>query len=160
MPTPASHVWRPSSARLVAIDGFVPAPRGGGATAPAALSWPVKDPADVLDYLFDISDALTGDDGDAIGTLDASISPANPGDLQLAAATADGALAVLWLGQGISGTTYTITLSIGTVAGRNIQRSVMLPVLSLSNVPPPGTGLLTNSGAVVTDQTGNPLIVE
>ena len=83
------------AARVLVLDGFVPGPRGAPAVAPALLSWPAKDPADVLDYQFDITPALSGDDGDAVATLDVAISPANPGDLSLASAVADGARAVL-----------------------------------------------------------------
>ena len=96
MPTAASHVWRPSSARAVVLDSFVPVPRGSTATTPRPLAWPVKDPADVLDYLFDISAALTGNDGDSIAELDVEIGPNNPGDLTVDSAAADGATAVLW----------------------------------------------------------------
>ena len=83
MPTPASHVWKPSTARTVVLDSFIPVPRGSAAIAPPPLNWPTKDPADVLDYQFDVSPALVGNDGDAVETLDVSIEPANPGDLTL-----------------------------------------------------------------------------
>ena len=79
MPTPATHVWKPSNARTVVLDSFIPVPRGSTAVAPPPLNWPTKDPADVLDYQFDISPALVGNDGDAIATLDVTIEPANPG---------------------------------------------------------------------------------
>ena len=92
MPTPATHVWKPSNARTVVLDSFIPVPRGSTALAPPPLNWPAKDPADVLDYQFDISPALVGNDGDAIATLDVTIEPANPGDLVLNSATTDGAL--------------------------------------------------------------------
>ncbi len=78
MPTTAAHVWRPSAARTITLDAFVPVPRGTTATPPAPLSWPLKDPADLLDYQFDIAPALIGNDGDAIATLDIAISPAHP----------------------------------------------------------------------------------
>ena len=47
------------------------------------MNWPTKDPIDILDYQFDISPALIGNDGDAIATLDVTIEPAQPGDLTL-----------------------------------------------------------------------------
>ena len=107
MPTPATHVWKPSNARTVVLDSFIPVPRGSTAVAPPPLNWPTKDPADVLDFQFDISPALIGNDGDAIATLDVTIEPANPGDLTLNSATADGAVAVLWLSGGQPGIIYT-----------------------------------------------------
>lgn len=94
MPTTASHVWRPSAARTITLDAFIPVPRGTTATAPSPLSWPLKDPGDLLDYQFDIAPALIGNDGDAIATLDIAISPSNPGDLALTATAADGTRAV------------------------------------------------------------------
>ena len=157
-PTPASHVWKPSNARCVVLDAFVPVPRGSAAVAPPPLNWPTKDPVDVLDYEFDISPALIGNDGDAISTLDVSISPDGPGDLVLASAVADGSVAVLWLSGGQPSTIYTVTIAIGTINGRTVQRSVLLPVLLLSQPPIPSNALETNAGVVITDQNGNPVV--
>jgi hypothetical protein len=158
MPTQASHVWKPSSARTVTLDSFIPVTRGAIATAPAPLNWPTKDPADILDYQFDISPAFVSNDGDSIQTLDATISPANPGDLTLNASTADGPIAVFWFAQGQAGTVYTVTVVIGTTNGRTVQRSILLPVLSLSTPSVPVTALETDTGVVITDQNGNPIL--
>ncbi len=158
MPTTASHVWRPSAARTITLDAFVPVPRGTAATAPAPLSWPLKDPADLLDYQFDIAPALIGNDGDAIATLDITISPSNPGDLALTSTAADGSRAVLWLSAGQSGTNYTVTLTIGTQAGRTIARSVLLPVVTLAIPPVAAAPLQTETGNALTDSNGNPIL--
>lgn len=139
MPTPASHVWKPSTARTVVLDCFIPVPRGSTAIAPPPLNWPTKDPADVLDYV--------------------SIEPANPGDLTLDSATTDGPVAVLWLSGGQSGTVYTINLTIGTVNGRTINRTILLPVLYLSVPPVPSNALVTDAGIVLIDQNGNPVLI-
>ena len=160
MPTPANHLYRPSTARVVVLDGGVPAPRGARVAPPP--SWPAKDPADVLDYQFDIAPALTGADGDAVATLDVSISPADPGGVSVVSAAADGARAVLWLGGGQVGTTYAVTLAIGTQAGRTLSRAVLLPVRTLSGGAVSGTGsgaLLTEAGLPVLDGAGHSLIV-
>lgn len=158
IPPPASHIWKPSSARRVVLDAFVPVPRGSAVAAPPPLNWPTKDPGDVLDYEFDISPALIGNEADAIAALGVSISPDGPGDLTLASSAVDGAVAVLWLSGGQDGTIYTVTLSIGTDNGRTIQRSVLLPVLLLSQPPVPPNAIRTNAGLVVTDQNGNPVL--
>ncbi len=158
MPTTASHAWIPSVARTVTLDAFVPVPRGTTPTPPSPACWPLKDPGDVLDYQFDIAPALIGNDGDTIATLDITIFPANTGDLTLASATADGTRAVLWLVAGQSGTTYTVTLNIGTQAGRTIARSVLLPVGALANPPTLPQTLLTSSGTPLVDQNGHPLL--
>ena len=158
MPTPAVHVWKPSNARTVVLDTFIPVPRGSAAVSPPPLNWPAKDPTDVLDYQFDISPAVVGNDGDTIATLDVTIEPNNPGDLALKSATADGNVAVLWLSGGQAGTVYLLTLVITTVNGRTIQRSILLPVLSLSVPAIPSNALVTDSGVVLTDQNGNPVL--
>lgn len=157
MSTPATHVWRPSNARTLVLDGFVPVPRGAPATAPAPLSWPVKDPADVLDYQFDVSPAILGNEGDGIATLDVTIAPAGTGALKLNGATADGAVAVVWLAGGQVGVTYTLTLTVGTANGRTIVRDILLPVLALSSTGPVSTTLTDSSGAPITDQNNAPL---
>ena len=158
MPTVATHVWKPSNARTVILDSFIPVPRGSAAVAPPPLNWPTKDPTDVLDYQFDITPAVIGNDGDGIATLDVTIEPANPGDLTLNSATVDGNVAVLWLSSGQSGIIYTVTLVITTLNGRTIHRSVLLPVLYLSVPPVPSNAIVTDAGIVLTDQNGNPVI--
>ena len=127
MPTPATHVWKPSNARTIVLDPFIPAPRGSTAVAPPSLNWPTKDPVDVLDYQIDISPALIGNDGDAIATLDVTIEPDNPGDLTLNSATTDGPLAILWLSNGQSGTVYTVNLVITTLNGRTVGPLPLCP---------------------------------
>jgi len=159
MTNPATHVWKPSKARTVVLDSFIPVPRGSSASAPPPLNWPTKDPTDVLDYQFDISPAVVGNDGDSISSLDVTIEPSNPGDLMLNSAVADGTVAVLWLAGGQSGTVYRVTLVIATQSGRIMQRSILLPVLYLSIPPIPPNALITDAGVLLTDQNGNPVLI-
>jgi hypothetical protein len=157
MNTPASHLWRPSNARYVQVDGFVSTPRGPQIPPPKALAWPAKDPGDTLDYVFDISPALTANPGDSIATLDVTVSPDHPGDLTLVSAAADGPRAVLWLTGGQALTSYTVTVNITTLGGRTLARSIALPVTALASVPAPASALTTPSGQALTDTTGIPL---
>ncbi len=158
MSTTVSHVWMPSSARLVTIDSFIPVPRGTAAVAPPPLNWPTKDPGDILDYILDIGPAIVGNDGDGIANITVNLSPSNPGDLVLQSTTADGSRVILWLSEGQAGTIYTITFSIPTTNGRSLQRSVLLPVLLLSVPAIPPNALLTATGVMITDQNGNPVL--
>jgi hypothetical protein len=158
MTTNVTHTWKPSNARTVILDSFVPVPRGTTAISPAPLNWPTKDPSDVLDYRLGISPALVGNEGDSIATLDVMITPSEPGDLTLTSATADGPFAVLWLAGGQAGTVYTITITISTTNGRTLQRSILLPVLLLSVPPVPFNAIQTAAGVVLTDQNGNPVL--
>jgi hypothetical protein len=153
MSTAATHSWQPTTARTVVVEGFGPYPPGVLQTQPPALIWPVKDPGDVLDYVFDLSDALAGNDGDAIATLDVSISPDNTGDLTLQSSSADGDLAILWLASGIAGTTYAVTVIVGTNSGRVFSRTVSLPVQALTTQP-------SVASNVITDQNGAPITTE
>ena len=158
MSATVNHVWKPSSARVVKLDSFIPVPRGTTALAPAPLNWPTKDPGDILDYILDIGPAIVGNDGDGIASLDVSVAPSNPGDLSLQNTKADGSRIILWLSGGHSGTVYTITFSINTLSGRSLQRSVLLPVISLSIPLFPQNALITAAGVVLTDQNGNPVL--
>jgi hypothetical protein len=158
MSAPISHVWKPSNARVVTIDSFIPVARGTAPVAPPPLNWPAKDPGDVLDYILDIGPAIVGNDGDTIATLNIGLAPSNPGDLILQSSTADGSRIVLWLAGGQAGTIYTITFAIGTANGRSLQRSVLLPVLLLSVPVIPPNALITANGVVLTDQNGNPVL--
>ncbi len=155
MPTVAPQVVRPSSARRAVLDGFVPIPLGSLASAPAALSWPAKDPGDVLDYELDIWPALAGNDKDCIATIDVTIQPSATGDLTLTSSAADGTVAVLWLAGGQAGTVYSVQVTISTLAGRTIGRAIFLPVLALVSSAPPAGALATTDGIAVSDQFGN-----
>src|ERR1700731_3804145 len=95
--------------RTIAIDGFVPVPRGAIGPVPTPLSWPSKDPGDVLDYQLDIEPALIGNEGDTIGSIDLDIEPSQPGDLSLDNTAADGYKIVLWLSGGQAGVNYNVT---------------------------------------------------
>ena len=159
MATTATHVWRPSAARVLVVDGFIAGPRGVPARLVATPTWPAKDPADVLDYQFDIAPALTGNAGDGLATLDVGISPVEPGGLSLASASADGSRAVLWLQGGQAGTTYAVTLTLGTQAGRSLARTVLLPVLALASAPVSSGSLTTDYGDALTDANGNAILV-
>jgi hypothetical protein len=157
MTTPVSYLWRPSNARYLQIDGFVPTPRGPQVPPAQALAWPAKDPGDTLDYVFDVGPALTANPGDGISTLDVVTSPNNPGDLSLASCAVDGARAVLWLSGGQALTTYTVTITVNTLGGRTLVRSIALPVIALSSVPAPVNALETATGQALTDPKGTPL---
>ena len=152
------HVWKPSLARVVVLDDFLPMPRGAAVSVPPALSWPAKDPGDVLDYQLDLSPALIGNEGDAIDTLNVAITPDGPGDLTLTSSAADGASAVLWLGGGQAGTVYSLAVIVSTINGRTISRTIRLPVLALSAALPPSSGTLEiETGDGLTDENGEPL---
>jgi len=157
--TPLAHVWRPSAARRVVLDGFLPTPRGTALTVPAPLSWPAKDPADTLDYEIDVSQALAGNEGDGITAVTVVVLPA--GELLPDVVAADGEVAVLWFSGGVAGTTYVVTASIVTTSGRAISRAVLLPVQLLATAASPtvATALTTQAGSVVTDQFGTPILV-
>ena len=158
MTNPITYIWKPSSARSVVIDSFVAVPRGSIAAAPAPLNWPTKDPRDILDYQLDIAPAVLGNEADNIASLNASVTPSNPGDLTVNSIGADGTIAVLWLAGGQAGTVYTVTISITTTNGRTIQRSVLIPVLELSVPSMPANAIQTSVGVFLTDQNGNPVL--
>lgn len=157
--TSMTRVWRPSSARRLVLDGFAPVARGAVVAAPLPLSWPGKDPGDVLDYEFDISAALIGNEGDSLASASVTSSPAGPGDLVVNSLSGDGAVLVLWLAGGVAGTTYTLRLTVTTATGRVLERAVLLPVLALADPAPAPDALTTTSGAVVSDQNGDPILV-
>jgi hypothetical protein len=153
-----SHVWKPSHARVVSVDSFIPVPRGSPATQPSPPSWPAKDPGDVLDYVLDIGPAIAGNDGDGIASVTVAIAPSKPGDLMASSTVADGCRVILWFSGGQLGIVYTVTFQVKTFNGRSIQRTVLLPVLPLSAPIIPDGALVTAAGTALTDQNGNPVI--
>ena len=159
MAMPIAHVWKPSTARSVTLDAFVPVPRGATPSIPTPASWPSKDPQDVLDYQVDVAPALIGNSEDSIVSASISISPSNPGDLNLVNSVADGSRVILWFSAGRPGTIYIVTLAITTDSGRVIQRSIQLPVLDLSSPQAAINALSTSGGLPITDQNGNPVLI-
>ncbi len=159
MGTQATYTWIPSNARVVTVEGYGAIPRG---TPPALLrpmAWPAKDPGDTLDFVLDISEAIAGNEGDAIATLDVAISPNNAGDLLLDSSSADGDLAIMWFSQGVAGTVYAVTVTVCTNSGRIIGRTINLPVVALATPPVSGEALTDQTGAPITDQLDEPITV-
>ena len=155
-----SPLWQPSSARTVAVDGLLPLPRGVLPTDLPPLIWPTKDPGDVLDYTLDLSAALAGDPTDQVASVGVTVQPSgNPGDLLAGKVASGGTGAVVWLSAGVTGTVYAVNLSIGTLKGRVIGRTVLLPVQPLASTPPPSNPLFADTGTVITDQNGNPILI-
>lgn len=160
MATTVSQVWQPSTARSVSLDGLLPLPRGVLPADLPPLVWPAKDPGDVLDYELDISAAFAGDPTDAVSTVSVTIVPnLSSADVQVGRVVAQGAVAVLWLSSGQVGTVYSVQVSVGTVKGRVIGRTVLLPVQQLAAVQPPASPLTSDAGTIITDQNGNPILV-
>ncbi len=154
------QVWQPSNARRVALDGLLPLPRGALPSDVPPLVWPAKDPADVLDYALDASAALAGDPSDRVVTVGVVIVPnLSPADLQLGSVVADGGVATMWLSGGQIGIVYSVQITLSTLHGRIIGRSVLLPVLQIATAAPPTNMLTTAAGAVITDLNGNPILV-
>jgi hypothetical protein len=159
MATLVSHVWKPSRTRTITIDSFVPVPRGTTASAsPTLLSWPSKDPADILDYQLDIEPALVGNEGDTIESVDIGIDPSQPGDLRLDNVTADGYKISIWFSSGQAGTTYDVTVLTTLASGRTLQRTLLLPVVALSSPSVPEDAIETTTNDPLTDQNGNPIV--
>ena len=158
--TAVPQVWRPSGARTVALDGMLPLPRGVVPSDVPPLVWPAKDPGDVLDFALDATAALAGDTTDRIATVAVTLVPqASSADLQLGNIVADGAVVVMWLSSGQAGTVYSVQVTMSTLNGRIIGRTVLLPVQEMAAVAPPAGVLTTEVGAIVTDQNGNPILI-
>lgn len=158
MATQAVYSWVASTARVIVLDGFGTVPRGTPQISQPLLQWPAKDPSDTLDYVLDISEAIAGNEGDAIMTLDIAISPNNVGDLMLQSASANGFQAIMWMTAGFGGINYAVTVTVGTNSGRMLNRTLILPVLSLATPPVPPQAIMDQTGAPITDQTDQPIL--
>lgn len=149
--------WQMNGARSLTIELPVPGMRDRGPGP--HLHWPCKDPADVLDYQFDISPVLSEGDGDAISAVSATIVPNEVGGLSVVSTSSSGALAVLWLSGGLAGTRYRVTLHLVTQLGRVLARDVGLAVEYLATPTTVPNALLVDSGEPLLDQAGEPITV-
>jgi hypothetical protein len=94
----------------------------------AALRWPDKDPADVLDYSLDLAEFLAlSTPADTVSTVAWTVPAGLTAGVQY---HADG-IATTWLSGGTAGTDYTVTARITTTAGRVIERSAAIYVREL-----------------------------
>lgn len=94
----------------------------------AALRWPDKDPADVLDYGLDLAEFLSlTSPADTI----ASVAWTVPAGLTAGVQSHANGIATTWLSGGTAGTDYTITATITTTGGRTIERSAAIYVRDL-----------------------------
>lgn len=155
----AGTVWHPSNARRVVLDGFSPVPRGGTGRSPSILIWPEKDPFDVLDYEIDIGPAVLGNEGDGIVAINITTTPSASGDITVTRVAADGNIAAVWISGGNPGTIYVAQVTITTTNGRSLHRSILLPVQALAGTTVPSSILTTSTGAIVTDQNGDPILL-
>jgi hypothetical protein len=158
MTTMVSHIWKPSPSRIIAIDGFVPVPRGSSASTPPPLSWAPKDPGDVLDYQLNLQPALIGNEGDTIESVDVGVDPSQAGDLSVDSVSADGYRIIFWVSGGQANVTYTVTVRSNMASGRVIQRSVLLPVVPLSVPTTLPNSIQTETQISLNDQNGDPLV--
>jgi hypothetical protein len=83
-----------------------------------------KDPAAVLDYLFDWSDWLVGD-GDTI----ASHSVTVPSGITMDSSSRTTTAVTVWISGGVVGQTYEIDCHITTAGGRQDSRKMEIHVM-------------------------------
>lgn len=93
------------------------------------LQWPDKDTDEKLDYSLDWTDRLDGDtisasDWDISGADSALVEVVSPAPSFTATATA------VWFSGGTNKLTYTVTNTVTTLAGRIMQQSAKLRIMS------------------------------
>lgn len=93
----------------------------------ATLSFPTKDPQDLLDYTVDITRILGTGSSDTITTAVWTV----PSALTKTAETVDGTQVQVWLDGGTPGVTHQLHVTITTSQGRRIDRDILLPVAEL-----------------------------
>jgi len=84
------------------------------------LSWPNKDPDDILDYGVDFT-ALINDPADVITSTTAVVAQ---GDVMIQSHTAAGQKTTTWLKGGTPGTPQSVRVHIVTQAGREVDQTV------------------------------------
>lgn len=87
-----------------------------------SLSWPSKDPGEVLDYQIDWSALLDGD------TIDSSTFDVLSGSVVVDSSSIDNVTTTVWLSGGTLNETCTVENTIETVIGRTFQQSVRLRI--------------------------------
>jgi hypothetical protein len=88
-----------------------------------ALTWPPKDPDEVLDYQVDWTDRL---DEDTITSSDWTVPDGITQDSESSSTTT----ATIWLSGGTLGDTYVLLNRVVTAGGRTMDQSVRLKIKS------------------------------
>jgi hypothetical protein len=87
-----------------------------------ALTWPNKDPDEILDYILDWTDRL-GDD-----SISTSAWPDPPDGITIDSDSFDLTSTLIWLSGGVADEQYLFTNRIETAGGRTMDQSVKLKV--------------------------------
>jgi hypothetical protein len=118
--------WTPSQDRTVIVPSMSSQlVRGIVSTEGSILMLPQKQPAETLDFNFDISSNLPFDD--AIDRVTCSAS--NPAGLACVGAFGAGTLVTLWLVGGTAGQSYLFFVTVTTLQGRvrYLQATILVP---------------------------------
>jgi hypothetical protein len=87
-----------------------------------ALTWPPKDPDEVLDYQVDWSDRLNGD------TLSTSVWTISDPALVEDSSEISGDNTIIWLSAGTLGEAYDLLNRVTTTGGRTMDQTVRLRI--------------------------------
>jgi hypothetical protein len=129
--TASAVAWTPSQDRTVVVPSMSSQlVRGIVSTEGSILMLPQKQPAETLDFSFDISSNLSF--GDTIAKVVSSAS--QPTGLTCIGAFGFGTLATVWLDGGGAGQLYLLGITITTVQGRvrYLQATILVPGLMAS----------------------------
>jgi hypothetical protein len=114
-----------------------------------ALSWPMKEPGAFLDHYYDAANSTSGartlsagnDLGtDTISSVALTISPSGPGELTASTLTVSGGVVAFWLGAGIAGRNYVVTIDAVCTSGRTfgwVAGVVVDPLTATYPLPSP-----------------------
>lgn len=89
------------------------------------VSWPSKDPDEILDFSLDWSERLEGDTISA-----ATWGTSDPVGLTRTSQQVSGGVTSAFFSGGAEGTTYSITVTIDTAGGRRMQETAKLKIKS------------------------------
>jgi hypothetical protein len=127
------------------------APRGLNA-APMPLSFPNKEAGKTLDYAVDFSQELAGNPGVIVAFVVVAL-PVGPGSLVFSNQNFVGMVASFFVGGGVAGMNYTLTVTASLADGRAVPANVNLYVLP---APAPANPAVTVApAAVITDGLGD-----
>lgn len=140
----------------------------------SGLAWPPKASADNLEYGLDCT-AWLQEGGDTLGTISVQVTPDGMTvgwPTVMRDPVTSRVYAVVYLGGGNAGETYTITFGLRTIQGRTKTETVSLSVNGLSEhcdtvnvprlsdgTPVPPNAIRLPDGSILTDDNGQPYLI-
>jgi hypothetical protein len=105
------------------------------------LTWPTKEPDEVLDFQIDATSKIA-DSADTIISASVAVAPSGPGEMIPMQITVAGSFITVWLSGGIPARVCQVKVQVTTAAGRTYEWPIVIQIsadLAVYPIAPPAS---------------------